>query len=73
MIDVQKCELRLRVKEEEVKFNVFNAIKHPHDTDNCFRVDMLEAIVFSQLVPSEPLETSLIHDDPISCEDETVQ
>ena len=27
----------------------------------------------SQLVPSEPLETGLTHDDPSSCEDETVQ
>ena len=73
MIDVQKGELRLRVQEEEVTFIVFNAIKHPHDTDNCFRVDMLEAIVSSQLVPSKPLETSLTHDDPSSSEDETVQ
>ena len=32
---------------------------------------MLEAIVSSQLVPSEPLETSLTHDDPSSYEDET--
>ena len=52
MIDVQKGELRLRVQEEEVTFNVFNAIKHPHDIDSCFQVDMLEAIVSSQLVPS---------------------
>ena len=73
MIDVQKGELRLRVQEEEVTFNVFNAIKHSHVADSCFRVDMLEAIVSSQLVPSEPLETSLTHDDPSSCEDETVQ
>ena len=72
MIDVQKGELRLRFQEEEVTFNVFNAIRHPHDTDNCFRMDMLEAIVSSQLVSSEPLETSLTHDDPSSCEDETV-
>ena len=62
MIDVQKGKLRLRVQEEEVTFDVFNAIKHPHDTDSCFRVDMLEAIVSCQLVPSEPLETSLTHD-----------
>ena len=27
----------------------------------------------SQLVPSEPLETSLTYDDPYSCEDETIQ
>ena len=73
MIDVQKGELRLRVQEEEVTFNVFNTIKHPHDTDSCFRVDMLEAIVSSQLVPSKLLETSLTHYDPSSCEDETVQ
>ena len=73
MIDVQKGELGLRVQEEEVTFNVFNAIKHPHDNDSCFRVDVLEAIVSSQLGPSEPLETSLTHDDPSSCEDETVQ
>ena len=40
MIDVQKGELRLRDQEEKVTFNVFNAIKHPHDIDSCFRVDM---------------------------------
>ena len=73
MIDVQKGELRFRFQEEEVTFNVFNAIKHPRDTDSCFQVDMLEAIVSSQLVPLEPLETSLPHDDPSYCEDETVQ
>ena len=54
-------------------FNVFNAIKHPHENDSCFRVDMLEVIVSSQLGPLEPLETSLTHDDPSSCEDEIVQ
>ena len=73
MIDVQKGELRLRAQEEEVRFNIFNVIKHPHDTDSCFRVDMLEAIVSSHLVPLEPLETSLTQDDPSYCEVETVQ
>ena len=73
MIDVKKGELKLRVQEEEVTFNVFNAIKHPHDNGSCFRVDVLEVIVSSQLDYSELLETSLTHDDPSSCEDETVQ
>ena len=54
-------------------FNVFNFIKHPPDNDSCFRVDVVDAIVSSQLSPSKPLETSLNHDDPSSCEDETVQ
>ena len=52
MIIVQKGELGLRVQEEEVTFNVFNAIKHPSDNDSCFKVDVLEAIVSNQLGPS---------------------
>ena len=52
LINVKKGELGLRVQEEEVTFSVFNAIKHPHDNDSCFRVDVIEAIVSNQLVPS---------------------
>ena len=44
LIDVQKGELGLRVQEEEVTFRVFNVIKHSHDNDNCFRVDVTEAM-----------------------------
>ena len=73
LIDVQKGELRLRVQEEELTFKVFNAIKHPYENDNCFRVDVIKAIVSNQLGPSEPLETSLTHEDPSSCEDDLVR
>ena len=73
LIDVQKGELILRVQEEEVTFSVFNAIKHLHDNDSCFSVDVIEAIVSNQLGPSEPLETSLTHEDPFSCEDDLVR
>ena len=59
LIDVQRDELRLRIQEEEVTFRVFNAIKHPHDNDNCFKVDVIEAIVSSQLGYSKLLATSL--------------
>ena len=45
LIDVQKGELRLRVQEEEVTFSVFNAIKYHHEIDNCFSIDVVEAIV----------------------------
>ena len=73
LIDVQKGELRQRVQEEEVTFSVFNAIKHPYDNDSCFRVDFIEAIVSNQLGPSEPLETSLTHENPSSYEDDLVR
>ena len=29
MIDVQRGELKLRVHDDEVKFNVFEAVRHP--------------------------------------------
>ena len=47
LIDVQKGELKLRVQDEEVTFNVFNAMKHSIESDSCFRVDIVEAIVYS--------------------------
>ena len=72
LIDVQKGELDLRVQVEDVAFNVFNAIKHPHDNDSCFRVDVIEAIVSNQLGPSKPLETCLTHEDPSSFENDIV-
>ena len=73
LIDVQKGELKLRVQEEEVTFRVFNAIKHPHDNDSCFRVDVIKAIVSSQFGHSEPLETSLTHEDLASCNNDVVR
>ena len=45
MIDVQRGELKLRVQEEEVKFNVFEAVRHPAESDTCFMAEIVEAIV----------------------------
>ena len=45
LINVQKGKLRLRVQEEEVTFNVFSALNYPVESDCCFRVDTIEAIV----------------------------
>ena len=73
LIDVKKGELGLRVLEEEVTFRVFNAIKHLHDNESCFRVYVIKAIVSNQLGHSEPLETSLTHEDLASCDDDTVR
>ena len=63
LIDVQKGELRLRVQDEVVTFNVFNVIKHPMKSESCFRVEIVEAIVSSQKNHIDPLETSLIYGD----------
>ena len=63
IIDVQKGELKLRVQDEEMTFYVFNAIKHPMESESCFKVDIVEAIVSTQKDHINPLETSLIYGD----------
>ena len=63
MIDVQRGELKLRVQEDEVKFNVFEVVRHPAESDTCFMVEIVEAIVSSQSGLTDPLEASLVEND----------
>ena len=60
LIDVQKEELKLRVQDDEVRFSVFNAVRHPAKSDACFMIESLEAIVPRQSGSTEPLEASLV-------------
>ena len=60
MIDVQKGELKLRVQDDEIKFSVFNAVRHPTESDACFMKEAVEAIVPSHSGLTDPLETSLV-------------
>ena len=48
MIDVQRGELKLRVQDGKVKFNVFEVVRHPTESDTCFMTETVEAIVSSQ-------------------------
>ncbi|KAI9078448.1 hypothetical protein K1719_039544 [Acacia pycnantha] len=45
LIDVEKGEIKLRVDDEEVIFNMNKALKYPRDVTDCFRVDMLDEII----------------------------
>ena len=63
MIDVQRGELKLRVQEDEVMFNVFKAVRHPAKSDTCFMTETVEAIVSSQSGLTDPLEASLVQSD----------
>ena len=45
LIDVQKGELTLRVKKEEVMFNIYQAMRFTEDLSTCFRVDVIEQCV----------------------------
>ena len=63
MIDMQQGELKLRVQDDEVKFNVFEVVRHPAESDTCFMIGTVEAIVFSQSGPTDPLETILLQSE----------
>ncbi|XP_073285458.1 uncharacterized protein [Primulina huaijiensis] len=45
LIDVHKGELVLRLNDESVVFNVFQSIKYPNDTSDCFRIDATDEFV----------------------------
>ena len=51
------------MQQDEVKFNVFEAVRHPAESDTFFIVKILEAIVSSQSGLTDPLEASLVHND----------
>ena len=63
MIDVQRGELKLRVQGDEVKFSVFDAIQHLTESDSCFMIETMEAIVSCQSGPTDPLETNLVQEE----------
>ena len=60
MIDVQRGELKLRVQDDEVRFSVFNAVRHLVESDACFMIKVVEAIVPSQSGLTNPLEANLM-------------
>ena len=63
MIDVQQGELKLRVQDDEIKFNVFEAVRHPAESDTCFMIETVEATVSCQSGPIDLLETSLVQSE----------
>ena len=63
MIDVQRGDLKLRVQDDKVKFNVFEAVRHPTESDTCFMIETVEAIMSIQSGHTDPLETSLVQSE----------
>ena len=51
------------MQDDEVKFNVFEAVRHPTESDTCFVIETIETIVFSQSGLINPLEASLVQSD----------
>ncbi|XP_073132930.1 uncharacterized protein [Henckelia pumila] len=72
LIDVQKGELLLRIGEEKISFDVFNALKFSQNNEECFQLDVVDSLLFDYVQDTfqEPLEAALIseHVDDFSDE-----
>ncbi|XP_022856114.1 uncharacterized protein LOC111377273 [Olea europaea var. sylvestris] len=44
-IDVQGGQLTLTVNEEEMRFNIYQAMQFPNDTNTCHKIDFIDAVV----------------------------
>ncbi|XP_058005376.1 uncharacterized protein LOC110668858 [Hevea brasiliensis] len=64
IIDVKNGRLTLKVGEEEVEFNLTQALKKHHEVNPCLRVDVIDEIMeeeFRKRYPEDPLENCLVH------------
>jgi hypothetical protein len=63
IIDVNNGQLKVRVEDDEVKFDVLEAMKHPREKQSAFRVDVMEDSYLlgkQDLCSASPLEKALM-------------
>ncbi|KAL5572849.1 hypothetical protein UlMin_022446 [Ulmus minor] len=64
LIDVHQGKLILRVQDEQVTFNVFEAMKFPSNVNACFEISVLDRVVaekFHESFPSSSLENCIVN------------
>jgi len=70
LIDVEMGELMHRFQNEQVVFNIFEAMKHRNENPQCYRVDVVDGLVNEtnrEETPSQPLERVMANS--IECSD----
>ncbi|CAL0334640.1 unnamed protein product [Lupinus luteus] len=63
VIDVDDGKLKVRVDDQEVNFNVFEAMHHPRDKQHCFRMDVIDNLFLLDdihMKSNNPLEKVLM-------------
>ncbi|XP_058002304.1 uncharacterized protein LOC131179469 [Hevea brasiliensis] len=71
IIDVKNGQLPLKVGDEEVEFNLFNAMKKKLEPDKCFKVDIIDKENEEEshkAHPEDPLEACIMHSHTIENE-----
>ena len=64
LIDVQEGKLILRVQDEQVTFNVFEAMKYPYEIDTCLQIDTIDKEIiesFHYTMQNDSLEGCIVH------------
>ncbi|XP_022848824.1 uncharacterized protein LOC111371148 [Olea europaea var. sylvestris] len=64
LIDVQNGQLILRLREEQISFNIFKAMKLPTEPDDCFQIDVIDKAVQDSFLlhnPSDAYEAYIAH------------
>ncbi|XP_057994988.1 uncharacterized protein LOC131175288 [Hevea brasiliensis] len=72
IIDFKNGQLTLKVGDKEVEFNLFRAVKHKLEPDECLRVDITDKLVEEELHkthPEDPLEACIVHSHTADNED----
>ncbi|KAL8146683.1 hypothetical protein AgCh_004425 [Apium graveolens] len=65
LIDVQKGELTMTIQGQDVTFNIFNAMKFPINEEECFKVELVDSVLSSELdhlLRTDALERALTGD-----------
>jgi len=64
LIDVEMSELMLRFQNEQVVFNIFEAIKHRNENPQFYRVNVADEIVEDdsrEPQPTQPMENIIVN------------
>jgi len=64
LIDVEMGQLMLRFHNEQVVFNIFEAMKHRAENPKCYRIDVVDEIVKDnsrEPQPTQPMEKTIVN------------
>jgi len=64
LIDVEMGQLMLRFHNEQVVFNIFEAMKHRTENPKCYRIDVIDEIVEDdsrEPQPTQPMEKTIVN------------
>ena len=77
LIDVQQGKLVLRVRKDEITFDVFKPMKFPSKTHSCFQISDRDVIMADETCEIDflklPLEVCLTHSTHVKFKDEEVK